>query len=85
VEFAAASVARWMSLGRPDDQLGLMDHLGIRQFFFMGYCIGGPFAMKLIERSTGVVCGCAMSAGRASAGEPELYVQFRQECLGQGV
>src|SRR5216684_1561959 len=24
-----------------DDQLGLMDHLGIRQFFFMGYCIGG--------------------------------------------
>src|SRR5438445_5482657 len=26
-----------------DDQLGLMDHLGIREFFFMGYCIGGPF------------------------------------------
>ena len=24
-----------------DDQLGLMDHLGIREFFFMGYCIGG--------------------------------------------
>src|SRR6201997_1655102 len=21
-----------------EDQLGLMDHLGIRQFFFMGYC-----------------------------------------------
>ena len=33
-----------------DDQLGLMD-LGIRQFFFMGYCIGGPFAMKLMERA----------------------------------
>ena len=26
-----------------DDQLGLMDHLGIRQFFFFGNCIGGPF------------------------------------------
>src|SRR6266851_543380 len=26
-----------------DDQLGLMDHLGIREFFFMGYCIGGCF------------------------------------------
>ena len=26
-----------------DDQLGLMDHLGIREFFFMGYCIGGSF------------------------------------------
>jgi pimeloyl-ACP methyl ester carboxylesterase len=24
-----------------DDQLGLMDHLGIQKFFFMGYCIGG--------------------------------------------
>jgi pimeloyl-ACP methyl ester carboxylesterase len=23
-----------------DDQLGLMDHLGIRQFFFFGNCIG---------------------------------------------
>src|SRR5579883_2167146 len=34
-----------------DDQLGLMDHLGIREFFFMGYCIGGPFAFKLIERA----------------------------------
>jgi pimeloyl-ACP methyl ester carboxylesterase len=28
-----------------DDQLALMDHLGIRQFFFFGNCIGGPFAM----------------------------------------
>jgi pimeloyl-ACP methyl ester carboxylesterase len=34
-----------------DDQLGLMDHLGIRQFLYMGYCIGGPFAFKLIERA----------------------------------
>src|SRR5258706_10554438 len=24
-----------------DDQLAVMDHLGIREFFFMGYCIGG--------------------------------------------
>ena len=44
-----------------DDQLGLMDHLGIRQFFFMGYCIGGCFALKLMERApdrvvAGVVC-----------------------------
>ena len=23
-----------------DDQLGLMDHLGIDKFFYMGYCIG---------------------------------------------
>jgi pimeloyl-ACP methyl ester carboxylesterase len=34
-----------------DDQLGVMDALGIRQFFFFGNCIGGPFAMKLMERA----------------------------------
>ncbi len=34
-----------------DDQLGLMDHLGIRQFLFMGYCIGGCFALKLMQRA----------------------------------
>ena len=44
-----------------DDQLGLMDHLGIREFFFMGFCIGGCFALKLMERApdrvvAGVLC-----------------------------
>ena len=34
-----------------DNQLGLMDHLGIGAFLYMGYCIGGSFAMKLIERA----------------------------------
>ena len=34
-----------------DDQLGLMDHLGIRQFSFFGNCIGGSFALKLMERA----------------------------------
>src|SRR6201987_1792014 len=32
-----------------DDQLGVMDHLGINKFAFFGNCIGGPFAMKLME------------------------------------
>jgi hypothetical protein len=32
-----------------DYQLGLMDHLAIREFFFMGYCIAGCFAVKLME------------------------------------
>ena len=34
-----------------DDQLALMDHLGIREFFYMGYCIGGCFAGKLLQRA----------------------------------
>jgi pimeloyl-ACP methyl ester carboxylesterase len=37
--------------GFADDQLRLMDHLGIRDFAYMGYCIGGCFAGKLLERA----------------------------------
>ena len=43
------------------DQLGLMDHLGIREFFFLGCCIGGPFILKMMEMApdrivAGVLC-----------------------------
>ena len=44
-----------------DDQLGVMDHLGIRQFFFFGNCIGGPFAMKLMERAPQRVVAALLS------------------------
>jgi pimeloyl-ACP methyl ester carboxylesterase len=44
-----------------DDQLALMDHLGIGQFFFFGNCIGGPFAMKLMERAPGRVVAAVLS------------------------
>jgi pimeloyl-ACP methyl ester carboxylesterase len=44
-----------------DDQLGLMDHLGIRQFFFFGNCIGGSFAMKLMERAPDRIVAAIMS------------------------
>src|SRR3954447_12250398 len=44
-----------------DDQLGLMDHLGIRQFFFFGNCIGGPFAMKLMQRAPHRVVAAILS------------------------
>lgn len=44
-----------------DDQLGLMDHLGIQEFLVMGFCIGGPFLLKLMEKApervmAGVLC-----------------------------
>ena len=34
-----------------DDHIGLMDHLGIRQFMAMGFCIGGPFIWNLLKRA----------------------------------
>src|SRR5712692_7591676 len=44
-----------------DDQLALMDHLGIRQFVFFGNCIGGSFALKLIERAPDRVVAAVLS------------------------
>ena len=34
-----------------DDQIGLMDHLGIDKFVVMGFCIGGPFIWNLLKRA----------------------------------
>ena len=44
-----------------EDQLGLLDHLGLREFMVLGCCIGGPFVLKLMERApdrvlAGVLC-----------------------------
>jgi pimeloyl-ACP methyl ester carboxylesterase len=44
-----------------EDQLGVMDHLGIREFMVLACCIGGPFVLKLMERApdrvvAGVLC-----------------------------
>ena len=44
-----------------DDQLGLMDHLGIRQFVFFGNCIGGSFALKLMERAPDRIVAAVLS------------------------
>jgi len=34
-----------------DDHLTLMDHLDIRRFMVIGYCIGGPFIWGLLKRA----------------------------------
>jgi len=34
-----------------DDQIGVMDHLGIKKFMVLGFCIGGPFIWNLLKRA----------------------------------
>lgn len=38
-----------------DDQIGLLDHLGVDKFLVMGFCIGNPLIWNLIQRAPGRV------------------------------
>jgi pimeloyl-ACP methyl ester carboxylesterase len=44
-----------------DDQLGLMDHLGIDKFMVMGFCIGGPFIGGLLKRAPNRVAAAVLA------------------------
>lgn len=44
-----------------DDQLGLMDHLGIDKFMVVGFCIAGPMIWNLLERAPGRVVAAVLS------------------------
>jgi pimeloyl-ACP methyl ester carboxylesterase len=44
-----------------DDQLGLMDHLGIDTFMVMGFCIGGPFIWNLLKRAPNRIAGAVVA------------------------
>ena len=59
-----------------DDQLGLMDHLGIREFMVLGFCIGGPFIWNLLKRAPGrVVAGVLAQPSGFRPTMPDLFYQ----------
>jgi pimeloyl-ACP methyl ester carboxylesterase len=53
-----------------DDQLGLMDHLGIKEFLVMGFCIGGPFIWNLLKRAPGRIVAAVLA--QPSGFRPEI-------------
>jgi pimeloyl-ACP methyl ester carboxylesterase len=57
-----------------DDQLGLMDHLGISQFMVMGFCIGGPFVWNLLQRAPERIAAAVLV--QPSGFRPELPELF---------
>jgi pimeloyl-ACP methyl ester carboxylesterase len=59
-----------------DDHIGLMDHLGIREFMVLGFCIGGPFIWNLLKRAPGriVAAVLAQPSGFRPA-MPDLFYQ----------
>ena len=59
-----------------EDQLGLMDHLGIREFLVIGFCIGGPMIHNLIRLAPERVIAAVMM--QPSGFRPELPNLFYQ-------
>jgi pimeloyl-ACP methyl ester carboxylesterase len=57
-----------------DDQLGLMDHLGIDKFMVLGFCIGGPFIWNLIKRAPDRVVAAVLA--QPSGSRPEMRDLF---------
>jgi pimeloyl-ACP methyl ester carboxylesterase len=57
-----------------DDQLGLMEHLGFKEFLVMGFCIGGPMIYNLIRRAPERIVAAAII--QPSGFRPELPSNF---------
>ena len=57
-----------------DDQLGLMDHLGIKEFMVMGFCIGGPFIWNLLRRAPERIVAAVLA--QPSGSRPEMRDLF---------
>src|SRR6266849_6509591 len=53
-----------------DDQLGLMDHLGIDKFMAMGFCVGGPFIWNLLRRAPDRIVAAVLA--QPSGSRPEM-------------
>jgi pimeloyl-ACP methyl ester carboxylesterase len=57
-----------------DDQLGVMDHLGIEKFMVLGFCIGGPFIWNLLRRAPGRIAAAVLA--QPSGSRPEMRDLF---------
>jgi pimeloyl-ACP methyl ester carboxylesterase len=57
-----------------DDQLGLMDHLGIDRFMVLGFCIGGPFIWNLLRRAPDRIVAAVLA--QPSGSRPEMRDLF---------
>ena len=66
-----------------DDQLGLMDHLGIEKFLVMGFCIGGPFTWNLLRLASDRIVAAVLAQPSGYRPEkPDLFYRNNMERWG---
>ena len=66
-----------------DDHIGLMDHLGIREFMVLGFCIGGPFIWNLLKRAPGRIVAAVLT--QPSGFRPTMPDLFYQNNIKGGM
>jgi len=57
-----------------DDHLGLMDHLGVKEFLVMGFCVGGPMIWNLLKRAPKRIVAAVLA--QPSGSRPEMRDLF---------
>ena len=66
-----------------DDQLAVLDHLGVDKFMMLGCCIGGPFVLKMAERaSSRMVAGVLCQPVGSRPEDPDIMLRSGQNVWG---
>jgi len=69
-----------------DDHIGLMDHLGIREFMVLGFCIGGPFIWNMLSRARNrVIAGVLTQPSGYRPEMPNLFYENNIKGWGPGL
>ena len=59
-----------------NDQLGLLDHLGVDQFLVMGFCIGNPLIWNLQKRAPGrIVASVHAQPSGVDPNYPDFFIK----------
>ena len=69
-----------------DDQLGLLDHLGVDRFLVMGFCIGNPLIWNIMKRAPGrIVAAVPAQPSGVDPNRPGFFIKNNLEKWAPGL
>ena len=69
-----------------NDQLGLLDHLGVDKFFVMGFCIGNPLIWNIQKRAPGrIVTSVHAQPSGVDPDYPDFFIKNNLKIWAPGV